>query len=173
MTNAMPSLQMTIKLSYGWRPLSPPGGYTWEIQEPLGECVPPGGVPRGDRPSWAFPLGWVSGGEEIAIFPSRVSFLFASFSLDKQRERISVLLRVFARGIRKRRSYRAGDRKGEAKRRAPLRHDLKGETKRKAPLSAFGHFPRRGKQGPTRASAPTGENNRGGTGCSYHPGYLF
>ena len=24
MTNAMPSLQMTIKLSYGWRPLSPP-----------------------------------------------------------------------------------------------------------------------------------------------------
>ena len=24
MTNAMPSLQMTIKLSYGWRPLRPP-----------------------------------------------------------------------------------------------------------------------------------------------------
>ena len=59
-----------------------------------GECVPPGGVPRGDRPSWAFPLGWVSGGEEIAIFPSRVSFLFASFSLDKQRERISVSPRI-------------------------------------------------------------------------------
>ena len=25
MTNAIPFLQMTIKLSYGWRPLSPPG----------------------------------------------------------------------------------------------------------------------------------------------------
>ena len=25
MTNAMPSLQMTIKLSYGWRPFSRPG----------------------------------------------------------------------------------------------------------------------------------------------------
>ena len=24
MTNAMPSLQMTIKLSYGWRPFGPP-----------------------------------------------------------------------------------------------------------------------------------------------------
>ena len=24
MTNAMPSLQMTIKLSYGWRPFAPP-----------------------------------------------------------------------------------------------------------------------------------------------------
>ena len=57
---------------------------------PPGESVRPGGVPRGDRPSWAFELGWVSGGEEIAIFPSRVSFLFGSFSLDKQRERSSV-----------------------------------------------------------------------------------
>ncbi len=53
--------------------------------------LPPGGVPRGDRPSWAFQIGWVSGGEEIAIFPSRVSFLFGSFSLGKQRERIPSL----------------------------------------------------------------------------------
>ena len=63
---------------------------------------------------------------------------------------------AFAGRIRKRRSYRAGARKGEAKRRAPLRHDLKGEAKRKAPLSPLrGTSPQRGKQGPTRASAPT------------------
>ena len=71
-----------------------------------GECVPPGGDPRGDRPSWAFQIGWVSGGEEIAIFPSRVSFLFGSFSLDKQRERIPSL--AFTEGICKPRPYRAG-----------------------------------------------------------------
>ena len=29
MTNAMPFLQMTIKLSYGWRPLCPPGGRSY------------------------------------------------------------------------------------------------------------------------------------------------
>ena len=75
--------------------------------EPLGESVPPGGDPRGDRPSWAFPLGWVSGGEEIAIFPSRGSFLFGPFSLDKQRERRSSLS-AFAEGIRKPRLYRTG-----------------------------------------------------------------
>ena len=79
--------------------------------EAPGESVPPGGVPRGALPSWAFPLGWVSGGEEIAIFPSRGSFLFGSFSLDKQRERISSP-RVFAKASGNPKSYRAGDRKG-------------------------------------------------------------
>ena len=103
-------------------PVAPPGGGTWEIQELLGESGPPGGDPRGDRPSWAFQLGWVSGGEENAIFPSRVSFLFGSFSLDKQRERMSSPY-AFAEGINNPRPYRAGDRKGEAKRRAPLRHE--------------------------------------------------
>ena len=76
--------------------------------DPPGESVRPGGDPRGDRPSWAFQLGWVSGGEETAIFPSRVSFLFGSFSLDKQRERSSVPPRVFAKAPGKSRPYRAG-----------------------------------------------------------------
>ena len=60
MTNAMPFLQMTIKLSYGWRPLCPPGGETQNGKEKVRRIrrnvrirltllmqlylVPPGGV---------------------------------------------------------------------------------------------------------------------------------
>ncbi len=59
-----------------------PGGRTWETQKPRANPHRAGGDPRGDRPSWAFELGWVSGGEENAIFPSRVSFLFGTFSIN-------------------------------------------------------------------------------------------
>ena len=110
--------------------------------DPPGECVRPGGVPRGERPSWAFELGWVSGGEENAIFPSRGSFLFGSFSLDKQRERISVSSRIRRRD-QETKAVPRGRPQG-----SPLRHDLKGEAKRKTPLSPLrGTSPRGGSKG--------------------------
>ena len=132
--------------------------------ETPGESVPPGGVPRGALPSWAFELGWVSGGEEIAIFPSRGSFLFGSFSLDKQRERISSLL-AFAEAAGEPRSYRAG---GDQPRPYELNARFRsietgrwGRSKTEgSPIAPSGHFPQWGKQGPpgsgpTRAAAPT------------------
>ena len=88
--------------------------------------------------------------------PSVVSLWFFLFGQAKRKNiRPSP---AFAGGIRKRRSCRAGDRKGEAKRRAPLRHDLKGEAKRKAPLSPLrGTSPQRGE---TRANQGVGPYKR-------------
>ena len=46
MTNAMPSLQMTIKLSYGWRPLCPPGGAKLYTREMFGEFAQSAKMPN-------------------------------------------------------------------------------------------------------------------------------
>ena len=65
-----------------------------EDTEAPGESVRPGVIQEGGAPLGRFHYGGSREGKKSQSSPSRVSFLFASFSLDKQRERTSVPPRI-------------------------------------------------------------------------------